>query len=48
MIDLKEYELMFEYNPLAQVIVDRDLKFIKINSSFVRLFGISEEPLSWL
>jgi len=45
MIELKEYELMFEYNPLAQVIVDRDLKFIKVNSSFVRLFGISEDRL---
>ncbi|MGA2918186.1 methyl-accepting chemotaxis protein [Methanoregula sp.] len=45
MIELKEYELMFEYNPLAQVIIDRDLKFIKVNSAFVKLFGISADRL---
>jgi methyl-accepting chemotaxis protein len=45
MIGLKEYELMFEYNPLAQVIVDKDLHFIKINSAFVKLFGYPADRL---
>ncbi len=41
MVELKEYELMFEYNPLAQAIIDKDLKFLKVNSGFVKLFGYS-------
>jgi methyl-accepting chemotaxis protein len=45
MIEVKEYELMFEYNPLAQVIIDRDLKFIKVNSAFVKLFGYPADRL---
>jgi methyl-accepting chemotaxis protein len=45
MVSLKDYELMFEYNPLAQVIIDKDLKFVKINSAFVKLFGIPEDTL---
>ena len=45
MIELKEYEMMFEYNPLAQAIVDRDLKFIKVNSAFVKLFGYPADRL---
>ena len=42
MVELKEYELMFEYNPLAQAIIDKDLKFLKVNSGFVKLFGYQE------
>lgn len=45
MIELKEYELMFDYNPLAQAVVDRDLKFVKVNSAFVKLFGYSADRL---
>jgi methyl-accepting chemotaxis protein len=45
MIELKEYELMFEYNPLAQVVVDREFNFVKINEGFVKLFGYSKDRL---
>jgi len=45
MIEQKEYEMMFEYNPLAQVVVDKDLNFVKINSGFVKLFGLSQDRL---
>jgi methyl-accepting chemotaxis protein len=45
MVELKEYELMFEYNPLAQVIIDRDLKFVKINPAFCKLWGFSLDRL---
>jgi len=40
MVEIKDYELMFEYNPLAQVIIDKDLRFVKINPAFSKLFGI--------
>lgn len=46
MIELKEYELMFEYNPLAQAVIDRDLKFVKVNTAFVKLSGIFRRPAS--
>ena len=36
---------MFEYNPLAQVIIDRDLKFIRINPAFAKLFGYPPDRL---
>lgn len=45
MIELKEYELMFEYNPLAQAVIDRDLKFVKVNTAFVKLWGYSADRL---
>jgi len=45
MVGLKDYELMFEYNPLAQVLLDKDLKFVRINPAFARLFGLSVDRL---
>jgi methyl-accepting chemotaxis protein len=45
MVELKDYELMFEYNPLAQVLIDKDLKFVKINPAFTKLFGLSVDRL---
>ena len=45
MVNLKDYEMMFEYNPLAQVVIDKDLKFIKINPAFSKLWGIPMDRL---
>ena len=45
MVELRDYEMMFEYNPLAQALIDRDLKFVKINSAFAKLFGYSVDRL---
>jgi PAS domain S-box len=45
MVGLKDYELMFEYNPLAQVLIDKDLKFVKINPAFAKLFGYTVDRL---
>ncbi|HVP97343.1 methyl-accepting chemotaxis protein [Methanoregula sp.] len=45
MVEIKDYELMFEYNPLAQVIIDKDLKFVKINPAFTKLFGYPVDRL---
>jgi len=45
MIETKEYELMFEYTPLAQAVLDVDLNFVKVNLAFVKLFGIPADRL---
>jgi len=45
MVELKDYELMFEYNPLAQVLIDKDLRFVKINPAFAKLFGYTVDRL---
>jgi methyl-accepting chemotaxis protein len=45
MVEVKDYELMFEYNPLAQAIIDRDLRFVKINPAFCKLWGLSADRL---
>lgn len=45
MMEIKDFELMFEYNPLAQVVIDKDLKFVKINPAFCKLWGLSLDRL---
>ncbi|MCK9630860.1 MAG: methyl-accepting chemotaxis protein [Methanoregula sp.] len=45
MIETKEFEQMFDYTPHAQAIVDRDLKFIKINPALTKLFGYPKDRL---
>jgi len=48
MVNIKDYELMFDYNPLAQVLIDKDLKFVKINPAFEKLLGYSKDRLMGL
>lgn len=45
MIEIQEFEQMFDASPLAQAIVDKNLKFVKINAAFVRLFGFSMDRI---
>jgi methyl-accepting chemotaxis protein len=45
MVEIRDYELMFEYNPLAQAIIDRDLNIVKVNPGFCRLWGLSMDRL---
>ncbi|MCK9579919.1 MAG: methyl-accepting chemotaxis protein [Methanoregula sp.] len=45
MIETNEFEQMFDYSPLAQAVIDKDMQFVKVNSTFVRLFGFPADRL---
>ncbi|GAB6284487.1 MAG: hypothetical protein STSR0009_06870 [Methanoregula sp.] len=45
MVELKELSEMFEKNPLAQVVVDRDLRIVMMNIAFCKLVGFGAEHL---
>jgi methyl-accepting chemotaxis protein len=45
MIELKDMLDMFEKNPLAQTVVDADLKIILVNEAFMKLVGFSRDRL---
>ncbi len=43
MVDVKEYELIFEASPISQILVDKDLKNIQVNDEFCRMTGVPRE-----
>jgi len=45
MINLNDYDMMFRYNPLAQIIIDRDTRIVKTNPAFCKLTGYPEDLL---
>ncbi len=45
MINLNDYDMMFRYNPLAQVIIDRDTRIVKTNPAFCKLTGYPDDLL---
>ncbi|HNX17491.1 MAG TPA: methyl-accepting chemotaxis protein [Methanoregula sp.] len=45
MVDLKDFEFMFENNPLAQALTDGSLKIILVNDAFCKLVGFSRDRL---
>jgi methyl-accepting chemotaxis protein len=45
MIGSKEYELMFEKNPLAHAVIDANLSFVLVNDGFCKLVGYSRDRL---
>ena len=45
MVDVNEFNEMFERNPLAQVLIDSDLKIQLVNEAFTKLVGFSKDRL---
>ncbi|MDD1685775.1 methyl-accepting chemotaxis protein [Methanoregula sp.] len=45
MVDVNEFNEMFERNPLAQVLIDADLKIQLVNEAFTKLVGFSKDRL---
>jgi len=45
MIEVKELNEMFEKNPLAQAVVDADLRIVMMNESFTKLVGYGRDRL---
>ena len=45
MVDLQDFSEMFEKNPLAQVVIDADLKIQMVNDSFMKLVGYGRDRL---
>jgi PAS domain S-box len=45
MVTLNDYEMMFRYNPLAQMIIDRELQIVKVNPALCKLIGYPEDSL---
>jgi len=45
MLELKDYTGMFERSPVAQAVIDRDLRILVVNESFCRLMGYGRDRL---
>lgn len=45
MVEINEFSEMFEKNPLAQVVIDADLKILMVNDAFTKLVGYSRDRL---
>lgn len=45
MIELEEYASMFEKNPVAQAVIDKDFNFIVVNEPFCRMVGFERNRL---
>ncbi|MEN6609732.1 MAG: methyl-accepting chemotaxis protein [Methanoregulaceae archaeon] len=45
MVELKDFNQMFEVNPLAHAVVDKDLKIVALNDSFCKLVGYGRDRL---
>ncbi len=44
-MDLTEYEEMFEKNPIAQVVIDADFRFVVFNTPFEKMIGMDRDRL---
>ena len=42
MIELQDLTEMFEKSPLAQAVVDANLRFLMVNDAFCRMVGYSQ------
>ena len=45
MVDLREFELIFDGSPVSQLIVDNQLKNIRTNEAFCKMTGVSRERI---
>ena len=45
MVELNEFNEMFEKNPLAQVLIDADLKMLMVNEAFCKMVGYTKDRL---
>jgi len=45
MVEISEFNEMFEKNPLAQVVIDADLKILMANDAFAKMVGYSKDRL---
>ena len=45
MIELEEYAGMFEKNPVAQTVIDKDFNFILVNEPFCRMVGFERNRI---
>jgi methyl-accepting chemotaxis protein len=45
MVEISEFNEMFEKNPLAQVVIDADLKMLMVNEAFCKMVGYSKDRL---
>ena len=45
MVELNEFNEMFEKNPLAQVLIDADLKMLMVNEAFSKMVGYGKDRL---
>jgi len=45
MISINDYEMMFKYNPLAQIVIDKELRIVMTNPAFCKLIGYTEDRL---
>jgi methyl-accepting chemotaxis protein len=45
MIEREEFSSMFEQNPIAQTVIDKDFNFILFNEPFVRMIGFTRDRL---
>ncbi|HOX36207.1 MAG TPA: methyl-accepting chemotaxis protein [Methanoregulaceae archaeon] len=45
MVDIRDFELIFEQTPLALLLIDKQMKNIRTNGEFTRLTGISREQV---
>jgi len=45
MVELSEFNEMFEKNPLAQVLIDADLKMLMVNDAFCKMVGYTKDRL---
>ena len=46
MLELEDYTGIFEKSPVAQVVIDRDLRILVVNEAFCTLMGYSRERLT--
>ena len=45
MVELQDLTEMFEKSPLAQAVVDADLRFLMVNDAFCKMVGYNKDRL---
>lgn len=45
MVDIRNYEMIFEETPLAQLLIDRNYRNVATNEQFCKMTGLSRDRI---